>query len=165
MKASEDTVAARAVFIGEHGQAWRCDLENMCKVQQVDPEAFGTVAGWIVEAPWAHPLWHSYGVVLLHLRPLPKGAEPIIHLPGATHELIVFALDPDAKREELISEAFGNSFLHPANFAAQFIEMTDDGAIAQVEDSIRRICAGSLNPDTDALRQWVALWGDSMIKK
>ena len=68
---------------------------------------------WIVEAGWAHPLWHSYAVILLDLTTEIQGSPAIIYRDGMTHEVHVFALDPDKPVEPPVH------ILHPANHCYQ----------------------------------------------
>ena len=119
-----------------------------------------SVATWVVHAPWAHPLWHSYAIMLIHLRPIPATPPPVINLAGATHELFVFALDPDYRPSP--DEHF--KLLTPGNFAAQFVAGSDEGATTRVRADIEAITRGELNPDTDALSQWVARYGDNGLR-
>jgi hypothetical protein len=142
-----------------HGKAWQLDIES--------PRAHAGIDAWLVEAAWAHPLWHSYLVLVMHLRPVPELPEPIIHLRDATHELHVDALDPRGDRDRLVTDGPGPWCLglHPGNFAAQFIEVTDELARERVRKTVEMMCNGWLSPDTDFLRQWIALYGDNMIKQ
>jgi hypothetical protein len=145
-------------YIGPQGKAWHCDLVTI-REKFLNPHDC-TITAWIVYAPWAHPLWHSYLVSLIHLRSAPGIPDPLIHLPGATHELMLHACDPNFPLD--ITEPV--HFLTPANFVAQFIATSDAAAIGRVEGDVRDICAGKLNPDTDALRQWIARYGDNGLK-
>lgn len=159
-----DPVSIAPTIDGPHGKAWAVDLDHARNILGVRVEDDGTVAAWIVEAPWAHPFWHSYVIVLIHLRPMPDGRSTKMYLPGATHEMWLQALDPEHPRAPAIS---GNGPWHPlkpSNFGAQFIEEADLTAAARIRDAVQRICNGSLNPDTDYIRQWMHLFGDNMIK-
>jgi hypothetical protein len=107
-------------------------------------------------------------IVLVHLRPLPDGRPTMFYLDGATHEMWLQALDPDGSREKVIAGApLGRAtcqVLTPTNFAAQFIAEDDEAALIRIRDAVRRICEGTLNPDTDYIRHWMHLVGDNMIK-
>ena len=100
---------------------------------------------------------------------MPDGRPVTIYLEGATHELVLFALDPRGNREKLInSSILGKDtcqILHPANFGAQFISDNDATARGRIEDTVKLIVEGKLSPDTDFTSQWVALWGDNMLKR
>lgn len=119
------------------------------------------IVEWAISAPWAHPLWECYNIACYHLRPLEGFPPSKIYLPGATHELILHALDPGA---DLDLESLPK-YLLPANFAAQFIAESDEAAAARIEATVIEILFGRLNPDTDARQQWVARFGDNMMKK
>jgi len=149
--------------IDGHAKAWRLDLAAAQKLCNIKPEDDGALDVWIVEAPWANLAWHSYGIVLVHLRPMPDNRETRFYLKDASHEIWVYALDPNQDRNEMLKTG-ALAFLTPKNFAAQFIEPNDDEARKRVETSVRMICAGNLSPDSDYLRAWTKLFGDNMIK-
>lgn len=154
-----------ALVGGAHGRAWLCNLPEGLRRAKVSETDDATLAYWIVEASWAHPIWHSYAIVLVHLRPLPDLRPTKFYLANATHELWVMALDPDADRAAIIEgELSGRWWLQPKNFAAQFIEATDDLALARIRAAVQRICDGRLSPDSDLIHQWVALFGDNMLR-
>ena len=149
---------------GLAGRAWRCDLEALRGRLKVAPEDDGTVVMWVVEAPWAHPLWHSYALVLVHLRPMPDGRPTKIYLDGASHELWLYALNPKCDRGKAVQGQAPLQWLTPVNFAAQLIEPSDTAAFARIHRTVEAICAGRLNPDTDARSQWTTLFGDNMMR-
>jgi hypothetical protein len=160
-----DPLTIKAGVEGPHGRAWIADQETQRKTLDCPPEKDGTVAHYIIEAPWAHIAWHSYSLILLHLRPMPGFADPIIYMDGATHEIVLHALNPDHPRLPLIDgTAQEFPWLTPANFGAQFIEITDALALERVERAVQMICDGKLSPDTDFTSQWVALFGNHMLK-
>lgn len=153
-------------MVGKMGRAWQCDLDAArCKlVDRARQDA--TVAHWIVEAPWAHPVWHSYSLVVVHLRDLPGLCPPLLYLDGATHEMHVYAIDPDADRERMLTSPIDFScWLSPLNFAAQFRAPSDAVAASRVCQTVALICDGRLSPDTDFMRDWVQLYGDNMLKR
>jgi hypothetical protein len=152
-----DPIDIAPTHIGGAGRAWEIKLPP-------HPDN-GTVAAWIVEAAWAHPAWHSYSVVLVHLRPLAHGRPPIVHLKGATHEMWVAALDPSHSRAPAIGGLEPAREMMPLNFAAQMIANSDAEAAARTFAAVAEICAGTLSPDTDFIRDWVKRFGDSMVRK
>jgi hypothetical protein len=149
---------------GLHGRAWEVNWEAYRAHLDVAAADDATLAGWIVEAPWAHPLWHSYMVVLVHLRPLPDGRKTLLYREDASHEFWIYALDPDKPRAPAIEGKASAHWLTPVNFAAQLAETSDAAARTRIEGAVDLIIAGELNPDTDAQRQWEALFGNAMIK-
>lgn len=148
-----------------YGKAWRIDLPAV-RARFGGEITDAGIDAWLVEAAWAHPAWHSYLVTLIHLRPMPGFKDPVLYHPNATHELLVQALDPDGDRDRLLEESTGwhCKTLEPANFAAQLVEISDDLARERVRKAVEMICAGDLSPDTDYRAQWVALFGDNMMK-
>lgn len=159
-------VPPRGFKSGVCGAAWEVDVEAFRRTLGNTADDDALLTSWIMEVPEAHPVWNSYLIFMLHLRPLPGRAEAIIHLTGATHEMELWAIDPDAKRGAII---LGETnpwpwVLHPGNFAAQLVAADDTAAIATLEDAVAAVVAGRLNPDTDFIRQWAERYGDNMLK-
>lgn len=159
-----DTIREDPEVKGPAGKAWMANLERIrASIPEEVRRSDGTQAIWIVEAPWSHPVVHSYAIILMHLRPLPD--RPLnLCLEGATHEMHVWGLAPDAKRERLLQGGINpKTFLKPINFAGQFIEKSDEAAAARVAEAVGMICLGRLSPDSDHIRAWATLFGDSML--
>ena len=151
-------------------KAWRQDMETIrklcraeCERRGMPPQGDATLAMWLIEAPWANIAWHSYFLLVIHLRPVENLPPPRMYLKGATHEVILFAMDPDYAPESL-GDNFAVHILNPANFAAQFAAAGDGEAVAKVEECVREIVAGVLSPDTDYTQQWIRRFNASMIK-
>lgn len=159
-----DEIKTAPALIGSAGKAWRVDLDAIRRIAKAEPENDASVVYWVIEAPWAHAFWHSYMLVLVHLRPLKDGRPTKFHLPNATHEMWLNALDPFVPREPTIREGAPWCPLTPDNFAAQFIAPDDAAAMSRIERDVKRICDGTLSPDTDFIRDWIALYGDNMIR-
>jgi hypothetical protein len=146
---------------GPFGRAWSIDFDAVHRALKLP--AGTNLASWILEARWAHPVWHSYFITLVHLRPQAGLPDAVLYRPDATHEFMLFALDPKQPREPQLREQRA-AILMPPNFGAQLVEVSDADAIARVDQAIDMVLAGLLNPDTDARQSWVALFGDTMIK-
>lgn len=116
--------------------------------------AFGRT--WIVNAPWAHPLWSSYAFFLYDLTTEIKGEEPVIYLPGASHELLVYALDPKFKDDTPFHR------LHPANHGYQFKAESNEAAEARIVAILEEIEAKRLSPDTDFRTMWDVRFADGV---
>jgi hypothetical protein len=159
----KDIVSTPPTKDGPYSRAWLGDIDAWYAQRNAKREDGGDIASWLVEAPWAHPMWHSYWICLLHLRPTPDGRPTKFYVDGATHELWLYALDPDQPRQTMLDTGQFKLLL-PTNFAAQFIEPDDEAAKARVAETVRLICIGTLSPDTDFIRQWAALFGDNMLK-
>lgn len=147
-------------IVGERGKAWKVDVEAVARRHPGGPDASLTVAHWIVEAQWAHPLWHSYFIGCVSLRDVPGVPAAKINLPGATHEVLVYALNPSCRR--MWNEA--TPYLLPGNFHGQWIAGDDDAARAFIEETVKLVVDGKLNPDTDARSQWIQRFSASNMK-
>lgn len=151
---------------GPFASAWRLDMTNARAAAAARPGGNpddATVAGWIVHAPHSHPIWPYVAVVCVHLRDMPHQTKPpTVHLEGASHEIIVLALNPATYPPLIDGDKL--DFLRPSNFVGQFAVASDDEASAIVDVVIARICSGTLNPDTDGNSNWVALFGDHCFK-
>ena len=121
-------------------------------------------AGWLIEAPWAHPLWHSYYLTAMHLRHIEGMGPAHIYLEGATHEVVLFALQPDKSREPFAQGEDTAQLLQPANFIAQWIAKDDDEARDKVFECVNDIVAGKLSPDTDFRSEWIVRFSDSNVR-
>jgi hypothetical protein len=160
-----DPIATAPDLSGPHGRAWKCNFTEGWRIMGVRPEEDATLVHWLIEAPWAHPAWHSYSLVLVHLRPLPDGRDTFFYLPCASHEMWLWAIDAGEDRRPLIATGVVQGhWLQPQNFAAQFTEESDAAALARIERAVQEICDGVLSPDTDFKRDWVKRFGDNMIK-
>jgi hypothetical protein len=118
--------------------------------------AHGGVAGWVLYAPWAHPVWPYHFLALLHLRELPGMPAAKILLPGATHEVLLMALDP-GKTPDLVNPLA--SHLKPLNYTGQFISVDDNVARAKCERAVDEVLSQRMSPDTDYRGQWVHFFG------
>lgn len=152
------TINNTAPDINGFGRAWRWEASRAAKDDKAG------LAQWIVNAAWAHPIWPNYCVTVIHLRDLPGQEKPAnINLPGATHEVMVIALNPE--HVPSLEPDAGLKYLTPLNFRGQFVAESDEAAVARVQKDVEDICAGLLNPDTDGTQQWVARYGDHCFKK
>jgi hypothetical protein len=149
----------------DFGAAWKVDVESirLDHLGKVD----ATVAAWILFCPWAHPAWHNYAVLVIHLRPVEGLGKPKINLPGATHEVWVYALDPDKDPDPRNPM---KTVLTPPNFIGQWTSQArrnpvdlDRDATEKVERHLDEILAGELSPDTDYRHEWVRRFSDSNV--
>lgn len=141
-------------------------MEALRRTLRVEPGIDATIRSWIVEAPWAHPMWHSYVIIVIHLRPMP-GIKTLFYVNNATHEIHLYALDPLVFRTGLIKGdvTYYPYCLTPINFAAQMVEKDDAAAVDKAFAAVRDICEGKLNPDTDARASWIERFGGNMVRK
>lgn len=119
-------------------------------------------ATWIVHAPWAHPLWSDYAVLLYDLS-IPVDDEPLhIYLEGATHEVLVFAINSrqriDWSRDDWPVQ--DPDLLREANHAYQFIAGSNDIARFRIDSVVALIADQQISPDTDFAATWDQLFED-----
>lgn len=118
-------------------------------------------ATWVIDAPWAHPIWHQYLVVTFSLAPAQEGHEPTIYRPGMTHEMHVWAVDPDTP-VTVWKERPEGCLLQPMNHGYQFKADSDDAALARVTALVQSLVEGTLSPDTDWRAMWDQLFADGV---
>lgn len=143
---------------GPAGRAWRYDMDTIARKAGNRPHA--SVESWLIEAKWAHPHWHSYALMLIHLRNVPGLGQPKLYVTGATHEVFLAALNPEKVRDLKRNP----DYMMPLNFAAQFIAQDDAAATARINDTVREVVNGELSPDTDHMQSWIRRYGSAMIK-
>lgn len=101
------------------------------EVDVIEPEIRdweATVALWFFDCPSQSPAWHNYMLGAVHLRPIEGVKPPVINVPGATHEVLLAALDP---RREPTSDVRTWELLHPLNVCEQ-VELPDDEAAREL---------------------------------
>lgn len=149
---------------GRFGSAWLANLQAARKKQPPGSPPDALVSHWIVEAPFADPICHSYAIILAHLRQLPNKPPATHYTPDATHEICLHAIDTRADREAMLTGPVNpNAWLTPANYASQFKARDDDEAHRRLADAVVLICGGRLNPSADWQHAWVQLFGDCML--
>lgn len=128
--------------------AWREQIENENGIFNV---------AWIVNAAWAHPLWHQYLVVLYDLTT--EGVPAIMYMPDATHEFVVYALDPEChiKKDAPINDC---RKLEGPNYAYQFRAESNEAAMERIQEIVDRIVKLKLSPDTDYRWYWDGMLRD-----
>lgn len=156
------TENSEPTMTGRMGKAWLIDMDAVSRRRGIvnDPRASVTLPCWIASAAYAHPLWSHYVIMCIALRDVPGVPTAKVNLKGATHEVMVFALDPD--RRPAVNDM--PRMLQPANFVAQFIEPDDLSAAARVQQAVQDVIDGTLNPDTDFRRMWVDRFSGSNLK-
>lgn len=157
MRADEDRISVEPTLTDRHGRAWLIDT------REYKSKFPASVSLWMIEAPWAHPLWHSYIISLVDLKERPTDREkPTLYFPTATHEFMLLAMNPDKPREQAFKFVNGLT-LAPTNFGAQMA--SDDVQAAKlIEATVKEILSGDLSPDTDFTHEWVRRFGDSGMK-
>lgn len=149
--------------------AWEIEIQKVYEATKTRKGAGCAVALWVVFAPWAHPHWAYYSISTCHLRDeSPEAPKAKIHLPSATHEIIVAALDP--QRVPNLTNPLATR-LEPINFAGQWIAQArpnpvdlDLAAAKKTRETVEEIMRGELSPDTDFIGQWVARFSESNLR-
>jgi hypothetical protein len=123
---------------------------------------------WVVYAPWAHPAWNNYAMMLVDLT-TPMDEPPVLFDRKFTHELSLWALHPDRDRvypqgklpgaiAETVTVLFEN-VLRPPNHVYQFKD-TNEGAELRGETVYSLIRNQTISPDTDFRSMWDGLYPD-----
>jgi hypothetical protein len=121
-------------------------------------------AVWVLDAPWAHPVWSQYVVSVADITgPAEDGTQQIHYAEGVTHELVVLACDPawpvdtacGLKGQEV-------SLLTPPNHAYQFKAADIDAAVARVQLLVDMIERRHLSPDSDFAASWDRYFADGV---
>lgn len=148
------------VYHGECGKAWLVDEFPGAPAWQVE----ASLATWVVEARWAHPIWFQYCVFVISLRDIPGAPPAKFHRPDATHDIYVEALDPEYPVPVSHVRSYDNPLrrLSPMNYGYQFTAESDEVAVNRARELVEQIADGLLNPDTDARPVWDRLFADSV---
>lgn len=101
----------------------------------------------ILRRPDAHPMWHDYMLSLVHLRPVEGMPAPSLQRENSSHELICYALNPDANNQPTNFDSF--KVLTPMNLVFQFEGLTDDQAKEAFALYLTALSTGTMSPDTD----------------
>lgn len=133
---------------GTHARAWKASPSAELRTQW--PAGLDM---YLVHCPSAHPFWSWYVVSGCSLAPMPGLPPAKMHRPGMSHEVMVFALDPDFKPDDDWCSAgdkrWAKHLLTPANLCEQFGDLTDDQANELVWLLVRAFCLGHASPDSD----------------
>lgn len=116
-----------------------------------------TLGTWLITAPGYHPAWSQYLLSVCRLDEHPDLPPPHIKFLGATHELMLFALEPGKGPgpggTQTVTSAHAHCrtgtapMLTPINICEQY-QATDDEMNALAWLAARAICNGCLIPET-----------------
>jgi hypothetical protein len=120
-----------------------------------------TIATWFLDCPGQSPAWRHYLLSVVHLRPIEgQSHEPVFQFPGATHEVMVVALDPDRKPSPADSETWFH--LTPVNVAQQLVLEDDEQAKELLHLAARAVVSGIL-PAEPALAGAKEPWQTTLV--
>lgn len=143
--------AGRLFFQGSGGRATRINHDTSL------PGSEATVAWYLLEGSW-HPLWSQFIMSCIKLDDVPGWPEPKLQFPGATHELVVAALDPgnpptryDIRDLEARGVEATNGWLEPVDVCHQFTA-TDAEMEFLTDCAAEAVARAMLNPSTDDSR-------------
>ena len=152
-------------YTGEHGSATELPIDPLL------PGARTTICWWLLTGHW-HPLWQQYALLVVHLRPDADHPDPHVAFVGATHELLVVALNPGDGAQPVIHPpeqvarglASIGGYLEPVDVAHQFTATDDE--MRQLADLAAQACvAGQLTPCTDDARNTLReVWLTSLVR-
>ena len=115
-----------------------------------------TLETWFLHLPPAHPIWPRYLLSVIHLRPDPAFGPARLKYPGATHELMVVALDPEKNPQPNQPETWHH--LTPINYVNQFHGLTDAGAAGLARTAAEQVVQGQLWVETSDIAGGKAQW-------
>lgn len=134
------------------------------------PHAAMAVDVWLLTAPDAHPLWSQFALSCVRLVEAPGWPPPILLFPGATHELLVVALNPDdgpfdrATLTERARLGVPMPYLLPVNIVEQFTA-TDEEMRKPCWSAASGVALGALPPETaDAPEQIREHWLGHLVR-
>lgn len=118
--------------------------ELIYTLDQSDPlDWTGSIGTWFIDAPGQSIAWQRYLLSCVHLRPIAGESRPVqLKFPGATHELVMAALDPETKPDPLKPETM--RILHPLNLCEQIIVGNDAQASEILALCARCVAEGKL---------------------
>lgn len=138
---------------GVFGTAWRLVIPDR-------PRSAQTTDWWLIHAPQSHPLWSHYVLCCVRLDDAPGFPPAKLRFPGATHEIIVAALDP--RHGPYTAEAMPDKqlmWLEPVNVVEQFTA-TDEEMRHLCSSASWGVVVGALEPESSngperVRRQWL----------
>jgi hypothetical protein len=141
------TTDVKPTFTGPGGSAW--------EVAVPDAPGHGQVCQWLLFAPTAHPFWNFHVITVAHLLPIEGVKDAHVQFPGASHEMLVLALDPET--EDAIDPADAatqKQWMQPPDAVVQFIVANDEQACAVARFSAQAVTQGLIAPDSDFRQAW-----------
>lgn len=137
---------------GPAGQAWW---------RPRDPRLIATdIGAWLLYCPEAHPFWRFWLLSGCSLREFPGVPPATITVPGATHEVAIWSIDPNHRIDiELFRLGTWRGgkprpLLQPPDLVHQLTLGPDELAEMLLELMVRMMMAGEMSPDSDHRARW-----------
>lgn len=125
------------------------------------PDQQASIRTWLLNCPGQSPFWSHYMLSILHLREI-DGALPVtILFPGATHQVIVMALDTYASPTPDNIEEW--VWLTPVNVQEQ-LELPSDQAAGELLDLCAAAVIEGVLPAEPALSGDPEPWRSALLK-
>lgn len=138
-------------FIGPRGRAWAGPSRD----DQKQPGWSACLGFWLMDIVGAHPFWSWWYVTVIHLRPIPGARDAALRVPGATHEVVIAALNPELGEPPLAFVPFhGYGAMTPFDLMHQVAGLEDADA-QRIGGLVVRACVdGLISPDQDHRARW-----------
>lgn len=124
----------------------------MIKVEEMTAKNEFSVGHWLVNSDVFHPAWNQWIVSCVTLAGECDGAAPVKIDANNTHEIVVFALDPE--KPVTFDHDGPWPHLRPIDHVIQIAAENDASARERVENAISMIEKGLLSPDSDFRSLW-----------
>lgn len=98
-----------------------------------NPDTVASLERWILHLPGHHAAWDFYALLCCSLADFPGVPPAKKHFPGATHEFVVGAINPDFPRSNL--DAGGVDLLEPLNYVEQ-LALPNDAAASRILEAV-----------------------------
>ncbi len=135
--------------------AWKlAGLKNMTKA---NPAWEATIARYILHCTWSHPFWSYYFISGVHLRPIPGVPPAHKQFPAASHEIMIYSLDPREPAPDIDKVETGETFpaiMTPPDLVHQVPGLTDKQFEYLLQDVVVTIVEGRAAPDVDFRSFW-----------
>ena len=122
------------------------------------PDQAATVSAWLLYCPGAHVVWSYWMLGVIHLRPIDGVRPPVILRDGASHELMIVALDPTYAPPDPVGWGGPIHYLTPVDVVEQFRVRDDAQARRLANSAVRALMSGTVSPDQD----WRTWWQKSV---
>ena len=109
--------------VGQIGVAVACSMDDETRARFP-----ASIANWLIEARNVHPFWQHWHLSAISLADFPGHPPAVIDEPGVTHELALWALDPEPGPLPDRPDTWWQ--LLPVNFIFQFVASSDERARA-----------------------------------